>query len=89
MADLEHAGEIPDEAVLRVDVADEEGELLRAILRLAAAPAWRTALGQAARAFTLREHSPARCQEGYAAAIAEAARRPDPDQRNWPAHWRA
>jgi glycosyltransferase involved in cell wall biosynthesis len=89
MADLEHAAEIPDEAVLRLDVADEEGELLRAILRLAAAPAWRSALGEAARAFALREHAPVRCQEAYEAAIAAAAGRPDPPQHAWPAHWRA
>jgi glycosyltransferase involved in cell wall biosynthesis len=89
ISDLEHLAEIPDDAVMRADVADEEGEVLRAILRLAAAPARREALGRAARAFALREHSPARCQEAYEAAIVLATQRPDPSSSAWPAHWRA
>jgi glycosyltransferase involved in cell wall biosynthesis len=88
MSDLEQLADVPDGAVLRVDPADEEGELLRAILRLAAAPGRRESLGRAARAFALREHSPARCQEAYETAIARAASRPAPPSRAWPAHWR-
>jgi glycosyltransferase involved in cell wall biosynthesis len=89
ISDLEHTSEIPDAAVVRADVSDEEGEVLRAILRLATAPAWRAALGGAARAFALRENSPARCQQAYEAAIAEAAQLPAPASGGWPAHWRA
>jgi glycosyltransferase involved in cell wall biosynthesis len=88
MSDLEQLADVPDDAVLRVDPADEEGELLRAILRLAAAPGRRESLGRVARAFALREHSPARCQEAYETAIARAASRPAPPSRAWPAHWR-
>ena len=50
MSDLENLAEIPDDAVVRADPADEEGDLPRAILRLADRPAPRARLGRAARA---------------------------------------
>jgi glycosyltransferase involved in cell wall biosynthesis len=81
LSDLEHLADIPADAVVRADVADEEGELTRAILRLAARPQERERLGRAAAAFIRREHSPARCREGYEAAIARARARPDPPPR--------
>ena len=87
ISDLEHLADIPENAVVRADVTDEEGCVLRAILRLAAEPARRERLSVAAREFTAREHSPGSCLEAYEAAIAEAARRPDPPRRAWPAHW--
>lgn len=87
ISDLEHLADVPDAAVVRADVTDEEGEVLRAIVRLAGEPSRCLRLGRAARTFAAREHSPARCLEGYEAAIAEAVRRPDPPRRAWPAHW--
>lgn len=87
VSDLEHLDEIPDDAVVRASVADEEGEVFRALLRLASEPERRGRIGLAARAFALREHSAVRCLEGYEAAIAEAAVRPDPPAGDWPAHW--
>jgi hypothetical protein len=88
VSDLEHLEEIPQQAVLRVDVADEEGGVLRAIVSLAGAPAERERLGQQAAAFTARAHSSERCLATYEAAIEAAlrspARAPRPDL---PAHW--
>jgi glycosyltransferase involved in cell wall biosynthesis len=87
ISDLAHQSEIPDDAVVRADVTDEEGEVTRAIERLAASPAKRERLGQNARAFIEREHAPARTRAAYVDAIEEAVRLPDPPQRAWPAHW--
>ncbi len=87
ISDLEHLGDIPEDAVVRADPTDEEGAATRAILRLAQGPEIRRRLGESARAFTLREHSPGRCREGYLAAIERAARLPDPPRRDRPPHW--
>jgi len=69
ISDLEHLSDIPDDAVVRAAVDDEEGELLRAILRLAEDVKQRARLATRAAAFVREAHSPARCAEGYAAAI--------------------
>jgi glycosyltransferase involved in cell wall biosynthesis len=85
-SDLEHL-ELPDETVMRVDPADEEGALTRALLSLAGRPQARAQLGENARRFVRDHHAPARCRADYEAAIARAAARPDPPARPWPAHW--
>ena len=87
ITDLEHLADIPDGAVVRADPTDEEGEVTRAILRLHDKPAVRARLGRAAAEFIRREHSPARCRDGYETAIARAAAHADPPPRPWPAHW--
>jgi glycosyltransferase involved in cell wall biosynthesis len=87
MSDLEHLADIPKDAVARVDVTEEEGQVTRALLRLSADPVRRQRLGVQARAFALREHSAAACRAGYETAIAMAAAWPDPPARPWPAHW--
>jgi glycosyltransferase involved in cell wall biosynthesis len=89
VSDLEHLGDIPSDAVLRADVTDEEGDVTRAILRLAGDPAARLRLGEAARAFVAREHSPARAIASYEDALERARRRPAPPTYAWPAHLRA
>jgi glycosyltransferase involved in cell wall biosynthesis len=88
MSDLEHWADIPDDAVVRVDVTQEEGDVTRALLQLAADPKRRRRLGDRARAFVQREHSPAACRAGYESAIAMAAAWPEPPARPWPTHWR-
>lgn len=89
ISDLEHLADIPKSAVLRADPRDEEGDLTRAILRLAADMQARDSLSRAAAAFAASEHSPARCRDGYESAIALALARPSPASRpGWPAHWR-
>jgi glycosyltransferase involved in cell wall biosynthesis len=87
MSDLEHLASVPDAAVVRVDVDDEEGDVTRALLRLARSPGARARLGQNALAFMRREHSDARGIVGYETAIAAAAALPDPPRLAWPAHW--
>jgi hypothetical protein len=87
MTDLEHLADIPDDAVLRADPSDEEGDVVRAILRLADRPDARQRLGERASAFVRREHSPARALEGYEAALELARRREARVPRGLPAHW--
>lgn len=87
ISDLEHTGDVPGDAVVRVDLTDEEGGLTRALLRLAEEPGVRRRLGEAARRFIEREHSPERCRDGYLAALETAVRLPDPSRRDWPPHW--
>jgi glycosyltransferase involved in cell wall biosynthesis len=87
MGDLENLAEVPAAAVLRVDPSDEEGDLTRAILRLAGAPLLRARLGEGARGYVLREHSATRASAAYVEAIEHAAGLPDPKPRAWPAHW--
>jgi glycosyltransferase involved in cell wall biosynthesis len=86
VSDLENL-EVPEGSVLRARLTDEEGELTRAVLRLAERNDERARLGQEAARFVEREHSPARCTRGYEAAIEEAISRPDPPRRAWPSHW--
>jgi glycosyltransferase involved in cell wall biosynthesis len=87
LSDLEHLGEIPSDAVVRADLADEEGAVTRGILRLGERPEARARLGAAAAAFVAREHSAGRCLADYEAAITLAQARPDPAPGNGPAHW--
>jgi glycosyltransferase involved in cell wall biosynthesis len=89
MGDLEHLADVPRDAVIRADVADEEGEVTRAILKLAASPALRARLGRDARAFVERAHAPARTADAYAQAIERAMARPAPSFAGWPPHWTA
>ncbi len=72
ISDLEHLADIPAAAVVRADVSDEEGEVTRALLRLADRADERARLGAQARAFVARAHSPARCRDAYERAVAEA-----------------
>lgn len=87
MSDLEHLADIPDDAVLRADPADEEGGVVRALLRLAERLEARRRLGERAMAFVRREHSPARALEAYETALETAAARPAPKPQRLPAHW--
>lgn len=87
--DLRNLDEIPRDAVVRADMRDEEGETLRAILRLAARPEERDRLGRAAAAFVAGAHSPERCRSSYQAALELARRSPARARPDWPAHWRA
>jgi glycosyltransferase involved in cell wall biosynthesis len=72
MSDLEHLADVPEDAVVRADVTDEEGAVMRAILRLSERPAARDRLGARAAAFVADAHSEARARAGYAEALALA-----------------
>jgi len=87
VSDLEHQAELPGDAVVRVETTDEEGQLARAILRLAADPGSRARLGAAAARYVEREHSPSRVRESWEEALEQARRLPDPRPGDWPPHW--
>jgi glycosyltransferase involved in cell wall biosynthesis len=87
VSDLEHQAELPQDAVVRVDVKDEEGELTRAILRLAGDPGARARLGAAASAHVRQAHAPSRVRDAWEDALDRARRLPNPPVREWPAHW--
>jgi hypothetical protein len=88
VADLEHQEDLPEDAVLRVDLADETGGTTRAILRLAASPGLRARIGERAAAFVRRENAPERVLRAWEEALERALRRPPPLPRQWPAHWK-
>ena len=87
VSDLEHLADIPADAALRADVADEEGEVFRGLLHLLERPELGQRLGRAAAAFVAHQHSAARCLAAYEAALERAAALPDPPPRDWPPHW--
>lgn len=87
VSDLENLADLPDGAVVRADVTDEEGDVTRALLRLAESPALRARIGALARSHVATAHSASRCLETYAAAIERTAERPLPARRPWPPHW--
>lgn len=70
MSDLEHLADVPDDAVVRADVTDEEGAVLRTILRLFPRPQARVRLGERAAAFVAREHAAERALAAYEDALA-------------------
>lgn len=69
ISDLEHLAEIPDDAVVRADVGDEEGAVARGILRLAERPEARSRLGRRAAAYVSSAHAPQQAAAGYEAAL--------------------
>ncbi len=69
MSDLEHLADVPEDGVLRADVRDEEGAVMRAILRLAPRPDARRRLGEHAAAFVAREHAAGRTLAAYEDAL--------------------
>jgi glycosyltransferase involved in cell wall biosynthesis len=87
VSDLEHQAELPEDAVVRVDVTDEAGGLTRVILRLAGDPGARARLGAAASAHVRQSHAPSRVRDAWEEALERARRLPDPPRREWPAHW--
>jgi glycosyltransferase involved in cell wall biosynthesis len=89
VSDLENLAELPEQAVVRADLADEEGAVTRALLRLGADAPLRMRLGREARAFVASRHTPEHCIESWDEALAIAAAAPTPRTRAWPAHWLA
>jgi glycosyltransferase involved in cell wall biosynthesis len=88
MSDHEHLADVPADAVARADLLDEEGDVARAILRLAEKPDARRALGAAAADFVRREHSPQRMRAAYEDALERARTLEPPAHGPWPAHLR-
>ncbi len=89
VSDLAQQADIPDAAVCRVDLAEEAGELPRAILALAADPERRRLLGRAAADHVRRSHGSGPVRSAWEAALELTRNRRDPPARAWPAHWLA
>jgi len=88
VSDLEHQSELPGDAVMRVDVADEDAALEAALKRLAQDGALRERLSRAAAAFVAREHAPERVAGAWDEVFEAARRAPVPAARpDWPRHW--
>jgi glycosyltransferase involved in cell wall biosynthesis len=87
VSDLEHQADLPDDAVVRADVTDETGELVRAVLRLAGDPAARARLGARAAEHVRRAHSASRVRGAWHDALERAVRLPGRRPGDWPAHW--
>jgi glycosyltransferase involved in cell wall biosynthesis len=88
MSDHEHLADIPADAVVRADLTDEEGDVTRAILRLAEKPDTSRALGAAAADFVRREHSPERMRAAYEDALERTRSLEPPAHGPWPVHLR-
>ncbi len=87
VSDLEHQADLPDAAVLRVDLEDETGGTARAILALAGDPDRRRRLGAVAAEHVRRAHAPSRVRDAWEDALGRARALPEPAPRAWPAHW--
>jgi glycosyltransferase involved in cell wall biosynthesis len=87
VSDLEHQADLPGDAVLRVDVADEEAALGAALARLAGDAALRRQLAHSAAAFVSRDHAPERVTEAWQRVFERARERRLPVSRDWPAGW--
>jgi glycosyltransferase involved in cell wall biosynthesis len=87
VSDLEHQADLPEDAVVRVDLEDEANGTSRAILSLAGDPEARRRLGAAAAAHVRRAHAPSRVRDAWESALERVRRLPDPAPRDWPAHW--
>jgi len=89
VSDLEHLSDLPHDVVVRASLTDEEGDVTRAILRLAGSTSGRSRLSVAARRFMAREHSRPRMREGYEAALALTREAEPPRVRpTWPPPWK-
>jgi glycosyltransferase involved in cell wall biosynthesis len=87
VSDLEQQSELPENAVLRVDLADEDGALFAALLRLCGDAALRRELGRAAAAYVSREHAPERAAAAWQRLLQRARAERAPGSRDWPAGW--
>jgi len=87
VSDLEQQADLPAEAVLRVDLADEEAGLGAALQRLAEDASLRRELGRAAADFASRKHAPEKVAAAWQGAFERARESPAPAPRNWPAGW--
>jgi glycosyltransferase involved in cell wall biosynthesis len=87
VSDLAHQAELPAGAVVRVDVADEPASLAAAMRRLVEDVELRRAVGNAAADHVRREHDPARVARAWDEVFDEARAAPEPQPRDWPAHW--
>ena len=87
ISDLRQQAGIPDDAVRRVDLAQEERSLEHEILALAAAPPLRQRLGSAAAGFVRTAHAPELVLQRWQHALETTRSAPLPPRFDWPPHW--
>ena len=87
VSDLEHLAEIPEGAVRRIGLCEEEDALLEALLDLAGDPSTRRRLGLAAADYVRRVHGPDPVRQAWERVLARVRELPAPPERGWPAHW--
>jgi glycosyltransferase involved in cell wall biosynthesis len=87
VSDLEQQADLPRDAVLRVDVADEDAGLERALSLLSQDPGLRGSLARAAAEHVAREHAPERVAAAWDDVFERARRAPQPAPRDWPTTW--
>ena len=87
VSDLEQQADLPQDAVLRVDLADEEAALHAALLRLCGDAALRLALGRAASSYVSREHAQERVAAEWQRVFERARAQEPPTPRDWPPAW--
>ncbi len=75
IADIANQSGIPADAVLRVDLIDEEGGVARALHRILSDPQQAKDMGERARRFVMTEHSAARTAASYDRLLASLAAR--------------
>jgi glycosyltransferase involved in cell wall biosynthesis len=87
VSNLEHLAEIPEGAVRRIGLRDEEDALLQALIDLAGDASARARLGRTGAEHARREYRPDRVREVWERVLARVASLPPPPSRAWPAHW--
>jgi glycosyltransferase involved in cell wall biosynthesis len=87
ISDLPHLVDVPSQVALRIDLLDEERELVNAMRRLASDPALRDNLGRSGQAYWAAGHTLQAMTEDYERALIAAAARPAPESTDLPAHF--
>jgi glycosyltransferase involved in cell wall biosynthesis len=87
VSDLEQQAELPKDAVLRVDVADEDAGLESALRLLVQDAGRRASLARNAAAYVAHEHAPERVGAAWNDVFERARHAPRPAPRDWPAGW--
>jgi glycosyltransferase involved in cell wall biosynthesis len=87
VSDLCHQAALPEDAVVRVDLAHEEASLTRALESLVADPDRRRRLGRTAAEYVATAHGEPRVTSAWEEALLLARRASVPVPRAWPAHW--
>jgi glycosyltransferase involved in cell wall biosynthesis len=87
ISDLPHLVDIPSQVALRVDLLNEERELLSAMRRLASDPQLRSDLGRSGREYWAAGHTLQAMAGDYERLLTAAAARPAPEPMDLPSHF--
>jgi glycosyltransferase involved in cell wall biosynthesis len=87
ITDLPHLVDIPTHVALRVDLLDEDRDLLSTMRRLASDPELRSDLGRSGHGYWQADHTLQAMADDYVRVIEAAAARPAPEPQNLPSHF--